>query len=121
MGGGRTNRDYEMMDVNSVMLSGRLYAVGLHPMKTQPGFNVAEGRLSVSKPDKDDTVVREEFCIRAYGKKSDFIGNLPEGTHVIIQGRLTEDIRINSSEYPVTTRSKTYVDVDKIRVMGGAE
>ena len=40
---------------------------------------------------------------------------IKEGTSVTIQGRLKEDIRVNADN-PNTTRSKTYVNIDNIKV-----
>lgn len=103
------------MDMNSVAITGRVYDMGLSPMLTQE-LNVAEGKISVEVSAGKDGPETDEFSIRAYGKKADFIGRLKDGTPVCVQGYLREDLRVNGSA-PTTVRSKVYINVNVLKVM----
>lgn len=105
-----------LMDINSTVLSGRVFDMGIHPMKNNDNSCVAEGRIMVVNGKKEGKEMVDEFGIRAYGKKAVFIGGLRNGTLVTIQGELREDIRVNTNQ-PDTVRSKTYINIDKIKVM----
>lgn len=83
-------------------------------------YGVAEGKISANVGRVKDEKVFEEFNIRAYGKKSEFISNLPDGTYVVITGRLREDIRVNARN-PNTTREKIYINIDSLRTMSSME
>jgi len=106
------------MDINVVVLSGRVFDMGYNPRKDPRQYGVAEGKLMVGMGKREDgKEAFEEFNIRAYGKKSKFISELRNGTFVTINGRAREDIRINASN-PETSRSKTYIDIQTIAVEG---
>lgn len=103
------------MDVNVVVLSGRVFDMGYSPLKDGSG-GVAEGRLMVVQGKKNGEEIADEFGIRAYGKKADFVSGIRDGTMVTVQGTMREDLRVNTSQ-PDTVRSKVYVNVDTIKVM----
>lgn len=104
------------MDINSVVLTGRIYDIGVCPTKGL--YPVVEAKLSVNVGNsKDNGTMYDEFSIRSYGKKSVFISTLKEGTFVTILGKLKEDIRVNASD-PSTTRSKTYINIETIKTVG---
>lgn len=102
------------MDLNTICISGRVFDMGFSPTYTQNG-GVAEGKISVDVGTIKGETMYEEFCIRSYGKKSVAISRLEDGTPVTIQGRLREDLRVNNDGQGV--RSKTYVNIDCIKVM----
>ena len=47
-----------------------------------------------------------------------FFGKLKDGTQVLIEGKLKEDIRVNADN-PNTTRSKVYINVIDYKVEKG--
>lgn len=102
------------MDLNNVTLSGRVFDMRFNPTYNPTDVGVAEGKISVMVGRRKDEDVFEEFNIRAYGKKSEDISLIQDGTFVTLSGRLREDIRVNSSD-PNTTRSKVYVNIDCIK------
>ena len=105
------------MDINQICISGRLFDIGVNESR-QTDYPVVEAKLSVlMRYDKDNNEVYDEFNVRSYGKKSTFISTLPEGVFVVITGMLKEDIRVNAND-PNTTRSKTYINIDKIKTIG---
>lgn len=104
------------MDINTMAITGRVFNVGLHPMLGNKNTNVAEGILMVTTGKKDGVDTTDEFGIRAYGKKADFVAGLKNGTLVAIQGMIREDIRVNARQ-PDTVRSKVYINIDRIKVM----
>lgn len=108
------------MDLNNVVLSGKVFDMGYSPMVTIENSGVAEGKLSVSVGVKNGEEMYDEFNIRAYGKKADFISSLRDGTFVVIEGVLREDIRVNKDE-PNATRSKTYVNINRLKTVRGKE
>ena len=104
------------MDINTVCLTGRIINIGVCP--TTGLYPVVEAKLSVNVGNsKDSGPMYDEFNIRSYGKKSDFIATIKEGTFVMISGKLKEDIRVNA-DYPNTTRSKTYINIETIKTIG---
>lgn len=108
-----------MSDINSIYLSGRIYDIGVCPTKGL--YPVVEAKLSVNIGNtKDGGPMYDEFNIRSFGKKSTFISTLKEGTYVVIEGKLKEDIRINADN-PNTTRSKHYVNIKSIKTLGMGE
>ena len=103
------------MDINNVHLSGRIYDIGVCPTKGQ--YPVVEAKLSVNIGNsKDNGPMYDEFNIRSFGKKSVFISILKEGTFVVIEGKLKEDIRVNADN-PDTTRSKHYINIETIKTL----
>lgn len=108
------------MDLNNVVLSGRVFDMGYNPMLTIENSGVAEGKLSVSVGVKNGEEMFDEFNIRAYGKKADFISLLRDGTFVVLEGVLREDIRVNSGD-PSATRSKTYININRLKAVRGKE
>lgn len=99
-------------NINSTVISGDIFAIGLHDSKGQ--YPVLEAKLSVCVGNSlKEGPLYDEFNIRCYGKKSIDIAKLKEGTHVVISGKLKEDIRVNAND-PTTTRSKTYINIENI-------
>lgn len=106
------------MDFNRVLITGRVYGMGLNPTK-QEGLYVAEGKLCVNNAmNASGEVLRDDFPVRCYGKQAVFFGKLKDGTHVLIEGKLKEDIRVNASN-PNTVRSKVYINVIDYKVEKG--
>lgn len=106
------------LDFNRITLTGRVFDMGLSPTK-QEGVFVAEGKISVRvAQSKDNKVLRDDFSIRAYGNKAKALGVLKDGTRVILEGKIKEDLRINADN-PDTLRSKVYVNVDNFEIVGG--
>ena len=104
------------MDINNVVLSGRLFDIGVNESRT--GYPVVEARLSCNVGvNKDGEEMFDEFKVRSYGKKSVFISTLKEGTYVVIEAIAKEDIRVNADN-PNTTRSETYFNIQKIKTVG---
>ena len=105
------------MDINEVVLTGRVFGMGYNPYKNRD-YGVAEGKVSVMVgrfgPNKEPSY--EEFYIRSYGQKALVHSELEDGTYVTLKGRLREDVRVNSGE-PDKARSKTYVNIDSLKVM----
>lgn len=105
------------MDINRVNLTGRVFGMAYSPYKTRE-YGVAEGKISVMVgkfgPNKEPSY--EEFYIRSFGQKALVHAEIEDGTYVVIDGRLREDIRVNSGE-PGAARSKTYINVDSLKVM----
>ena len=109
------------MDINSVTLSGRVYDMGFNPTINPSAIGVAEGKLRVvTSRDGDKNKVVSEFSIRAYGKKSVWISGVEDGTMVAVQGVICEEKRVNASD-PTTTRSKVYIDIACMKVLGERE
>lgn len=108
------------MDLNNVVLSGRVFDMGYSPMRNSANSGVAEGKLSVNIGIKFGEECYDEFNIRAFGKKADFISKLKDGTFVVICGSLHEDIRVNAGEENLT-RSKTYVDITSLKTAASKE
>lgn len=107
------------MDINSVVISGRVYGMGFSPTIDPKHVGVAEGILRTVKSVNKDGVERvSEIPIRAYGKKALWMSRIPDDTSVTAQGNLCEDIRINSED-PRTSRSKIYIDVICMKTLGG--
>lgn len=103
------------MDINTVCLTGRIYKIGVCP--TTGPYPVVEAKISVNVGNsKDNGALFDEFNIRSYGKKSDFISTIKEGTFVMISGKLKEDIRVNADN-PETVRSKTYINIETIKTI----
>lgn len=100
------------MDINSVCLSGKITQIGVN--KTTGLYPVVEARLIVNGGAKDGQIIQSVFNVRSYGKKSLKISTLREGELVTIEGRLVEDIRVNSFD-PSSTRSKTYINIDRLK------
>lgn len=106
------------MDFNKTFITGRVYGMGLSPTKAA-GLYVAEGKLCVNNAmNAKGEVLRDDFSIRCYGKQAEFFGKLKDGTSVLIEGKLKEDIRVNS-ENPNTVRSKVYINVTDYKVEMG--
>ena len=104
------------MDINTVCLTGRIYNIGVSP--TTGLYPVVEAKISGNVGNSRDTgALYDEFNIRSFGKKSDFISKLEEGTFVMISGKLKEDIRVNANN-PDTVRSKTYINIESIKTIG---
>lgn len=102
------------MDINSVVLTGVIHSIGVNPTKGL--YPVVEARLTVCVGHTEgEGDLFDEFNIRAFGKKTTGMTYIKEGTSVTIQGKLKEDIRVNADN-PNTTRSKTYVNIDNIKV-----
>ena len=98
------------IDINHLFISGRVYGIGLNPTRTN-GLYVAEGKLCVNNArNAKGEILRDDFFIRCYGKQAEFFGKLKDGTSVLIEGKLKEDIRVNA-ENPNTVRSKVYINV----------
>lgn len=105
-----------MADINNVVLSGRIYDIGVNP--TTGKYPVVEAKLEVVVGvNKDNEELCDEFNIRSYGKRSLFISTLKEGTFIVVNGKLKEDIRVNAKD-PSTTRSKTYINIETIKTIG---
>ena len=103
------------MDFNKIFITGWVYDMGLSPMKTENLF-VAEGLLCVNNAmNANEEILRDNFPIRCYGKQAELFGKLKDGTHVLIEGKLKEDIRINADN-PNTVRSKVYINVVNYKV-----
>ena len=103
------------MDINTVCLTGRIYKIGVN-LTTGP-YPVVEAKIGVIiGTNKEGETMIDEFNIRSFGKKSDFISSLKEGTFVMISGRLKEDIRVNADN-PNTVRSKTYINIETIKTL----
>lgn len=100
------------MDINTVCLSGKITNIGVN--ETNTDYPVVEARLRVNVGTRDDVPTFSNFNIRSYGKKSLFVASLSEGDFVTVEGRLKEDIRVNSFD-PSTVRSKVYINIDKIK------
>ena len=106
------------MDFNKTFITGRVYGMGLNPTK-QKGLYVAEGKLCVNNAvNANGETLRDDFSIRCYGKQAEFFGKLKDGTSVLIEGKLKEDIRVNASD-PNTVRSKVYINVIDYKVEKG--
>lgn len=106
------------IDINHLFISGRVYGIGLSPMKNN-GLYVAEGKLCVNNArNAKGEILRDDFFIRCYGKQAEFFGKLKDGTSVFIEGKLKEDIRVNA-ENPNTVRSKVYINVIDYKVEKG--
>lgn len=106
------------MDFNRVDITGRIYGMGLNPTK-QKGLYVAEGKLCVNNAmNAKGEILRDDFSIRCYGKQAECFGKLKDGTQVLIEGKLKEDIRVNA-ENPNTVRSKVYINVIDYKVIKG--
>ena len=91
------------MDFNKTFITGRVYGIGLNPTKTE-GLYVAEGKLCVNNAmNAKGEILKDDFPVRCYGKQAEFFGKLKDGTHVLIEGKLKEDIRVNASD-PNTVR-----------------
>ena len=68
------------MDTNRLFITGRVYGMGLSPMKNN-GLYVAEGKLCVNNAmNAKGEVLRDDFPIRCYGKQAEFFGKLKDGT-----------------------------------------
>ena len=106
------------MSINKIFITGRVYGMGLSPMKSN-GLYVAEGKLCVNNAmNAKGEILRDDFSIRCYGKQAEFFGKLEDGTSVLIEGKLKEDIRVNSSA-PNTVRSKVYINVIDYKFVKG--
>lgn len=106
------------MDFNRVDITGRIYGMGLNPTK-QKGLYVAEGKLCVNNAmNAKGEILRDDFPVRCYGKQAEFFGCLKDGTYVLIEGKLKEDIRVNAND-PNTVRSKVYINVTDYKVIKG--
>lgn len=106
------------IDFNRVFITGRVYGMGLSPMKNN-GLYVAEGKLCVNNAmNAKGEILRDDFPVRCYGKQAEFFGKLKDGTSVLIEGKLKEDIRVNA-ENPNTVRSKVYINVIDYKVEKG--
>lgn len=106
------------IDINHLFITGRVYGMGLSPMKTN-GLYVAEGKLCVNNArNAKGEILRDDFSIRCYGKRAELFGNLEDGTQILIEGKLKEDIRVNADN-PNTTRSKVYINVIDYKVEKG--
>ena len=69
------------MDFNKTFITGRVYGMGLSPMKNN-GLYVAEGKLCVNNAmNAKGEVLRDDFPIRCYGKQAEFFGKLKDGTY----------------------------------------
>lgn len=105
------------MDINRVNLTGRVFGMSYNPYKTRE-YGVAEGKISVMVgrlgPNKEASF--EEFSIRSYGQKALVHSEIEDGTYVVLDGRLREDVRVNSGE-PNSARSKTYINIDSLKIM----
>ena len=98
------------MDFSTAFITGRVNRMGFSPMKNN-GLYVAEGKLCVNNAmNGKGEILRDDFPIRCYGKQAEFFGKLKDGTQVLIEGKLKEDIRVNA-ENPNTVRSKVYINV----------
>lgn len=95
------------MDINTICLSGKLVNIGVH--ETEGLYPVVEANLIVNHGTKNDRTMTSKFNVRSYGKKSLFIANLAEETNVTIAGRLIEDKYFE--------RSKTYINIDKLKII----
>ena len=94
------------MDFNKTFITGRVYGMGLSPMKNN-GLYVAEGKLCVNNAmNAKGEILRDDFPVRCYGKQAEFFG------------KLKEDIRVNA-ENPNTVRSKVYINVIDYKVEKG--
>lgn len=103
------------MDINCVILTGVIHSIGFS--ETKGLYPVMEARLTVCVGHTNgEGDLYDEINIRAYGKKTVGMADIEEGSHVAIQGKLKEDIRVNS-ENPNTTRSKIYVNIDNMKVL----
>lgn len=103
-----------MLDINTVTLSGKIHRIGVNPTRT--AYPVIEAKLSVCVGHTDvEGDLYDEFNIRSYGKKSVALSMVEEGTDIVVQGRLKEDIRVNA-ENPNTTRSKVYINIDNFKI-----
>lgn len=106
------------MDFNKIFITGCVYNMGLSPMKSNDLY-VAEGKLCVNNAmNAEGEILRDDFPIRCYGKQAEFFGQLKDGTHVLIEGKLKEDIRVNAND-PKTVRSKVYINVINYKVENG--
>ena len=106
------------MDFNKTFITGRVYGMGISPMKTK-GLYVAEGKLCVNNAmNAKGEILRDDFPVRCYGKQAELFGKLKDGTQVLIEGKLKEDIRVNA-ENPNTVRSKVYINVIDYKVEKG--
>lgn len=106
------------MDFNRVDITGRIYGMGLNPTR-QKGLYVAEGKLCVNNAmNAKGEILRDDFPVRCYGKQAEFFGSLKDGTYVLIEGKLKEDIRVNAND-PNTVRSKVYINVIDYKVIKG--
>lgn len=108
------------MDFNLVTIIGRVYGMMNWPLKTQKG-SVAEGKLEVNLGVKKENgklvPIYDEFYIRSYGLKSESIGNLEDGTRVMIAGYLKEDMIATGSD-PNKVYSRTYINIKSLEVLG---
>lgn len=107
------------MDVNMFTLSGRVFDMRHSLMRNPEMGGVAEGKISVKIGTKNGEEMIDEFFIRAYGKRAEYIGSLADGTPVLITGRVREDIRVNSDNTG-TVRSKTYFNISTLKELKGA-
>lgn len=105
------------MDINSVTLSGRVFDMRFNPTKDPARVGVAEGVLMVNVGRDKDGDIMDEFPVRAYGKRSVFVSSLKDGTFVVVNGTLREDVRVNAHD-PDTVRSKTYLNIANIKTVG---
>lgn len=106
------------IDFNRVDITGRIYGMGLNPTK-QKGLYVAEGKLCVNNAmNANGEILKDDFSVRCYGKRAEFFGSLKDGTYVLIEGKLKEDIRVNADN-PNTVRSKVYINVIDYKVIKG--
>ena len=66
------------MSINKIFITGRVYGMGLSPMKNN-GLYVAEGKLCVNNAvNAKGEILRDDFSIRCYGKQAEFFGKLEE-------------------------------------------
>lgn len=112
-------KEYIMgIDFNKIFITGRVYGMDLSPMKTQ-NLYVAEGKLCVNNAmNANGEILRDDFPVRCYGKQAELFGQLKDGTHVLIEGKLKEDIRVNAND-PKTVRSKVYINVLNYKIENG--
>lgn len=96
------------MDINTICLSGKMVNIGTH--ETEGLYPVVEANLIVNQGStKEGKSILSKFNVRSYGKKSEYISLLPDGVSVTIAGHLVEDKYFE--------RSKTYINIDKLKVV----
>lgn len=105
------------MDINTVCVSGRIHSIGVSPTKGL--YPIVEAKLTVVVgKDKEGNAMYDDFSVRSYGKKNIHIAEVKEGSYVMIEGKLKEDLRINADN-PSTMRSKTYINIDRLKSASG--
>lgn len=102
------------MDMNSVILSGRLFGMNFIRLNGADKYGMAEGRIVVTSSRRKDDEVQEEFVVRSYGKKARFLSGLKDGTFAVVMGRLVEDDRFKYSP----DRHVSYVNVVNVKTVG---